>query len=148
MFNKIISKFSKNTPTPLSPAEMRAKALSLRTEAEALATSADNIEPPTADTRTAKEIATAANEPWVNVMQTRVDHDNPKNGFFELDWNDNFILMLRGAGFLGHTEEEVIDGWFKELCKSVAEEESVSMDGRATGYIKVTKTADGKVEVS
>ena len=45
--------------------------------------------------KTAKEIATEKKEPWVAVMDTHVNKDNIRNGFFELDWNEYFVLQLR-----------------------------------------------------
>ena len=46
-----------------------------------------------------KERATAKNEPWVSVLNTHVNKENIRNGFFELDWNDQFILQLKQAGY-------------------------------------------------
>ena len=47
---------------------------------------------------TPKERATAKGEPWVSVLDTHVNKDNIRNGFFELDWNDLFVLQLKQAG--------------------------------------------------
>ena len=41
-----------------------------------------------------KTTATALGEPWVAVLDTHVNPENPRNGFFELDWNEHFIVML------------------------------------------------------
>jgi hypothetical protein len=69
----------------------------------------------------AKDKATRLKEPWVGVLETHVNKDNVRNGFFELDWNDLFVLKLKqeGYGFDGDKEEEIIDRWFRELCASV-----------------------------
>jgi len=45
-----------------------------------------------------KEIATEKKEPWIAVLDTHVNKDNIRNGFFELDWNEYFVLQLREAG--------------------------------------------------
>ena len=37
---------------------------------------------------TPKERANRKKEPWVGVLNTHVNKDNVRNGFFELDWND------------------------------------------------------------
>jgi hypothetical protein len=70
---------------------------------------------------TPKERATAKGEPWVSVLDTHVNKDNIKNGFFELDWNDLFVLKLKqeGYGEDGDKDEEIIDRWFRELCANV-----------------------------
>lgn len=68
-----------------------------------------------------KERATRKKEAWVGVLNTHVNKDNIKNGFFELDWNEYFVLKLRqeGYGADGDLEEEIVDRWFRELCANV-----------------------------
>jgi hypothetical protein len=99
---------------------------------------------------TPKERATARGEPWVAVLETHINKDNLKNGFFEIDWNDEFVLQLKqaGYGFDGDPVEEIVDRWFRELCKNVANEEGVDMSDRGAGFINVKKIAEGKSEVS
>jgi|FreactcultureFD7_1027221.scaffolds.fasta_scaffold54808_1 hypothetical protein len=97
---------------------------------------------------TSKERATENKEPFIAVTNTHVNPDNVRNGFFELDWNEYFVLQLRTAGYLGETEEEVVDRWFNELCKNLGAEEGVNMDRRGAGYISRALRDDGKTEVS
>jgi hypothetical protein len=68
-----------------------------------------------------KERATRKKEPWVGVLQTHVNQDNIRNGFFELDWNEPFVLKLKqeGYGADGDPDEEIVDRWFRELCANV-----------------------------
>jgi len=68
-----------------------------------------------------KEIATRKKEPWVGVLNTHVNKENVRNGFFELDWNKYFIVQLKqqGYGVEGDPDEEVVDRWFRELCANV-----------------------------
>jgi hypothetical protein len=68
-----------------------------------------------------KDRATKLKEPWVGVLNTHVNKDNIRNGFFELDWNDDFVLKLKqeGYGFDGDADEEIVDRWFRELCANV-----------------------------
>jgi hypothetical protein len=70
---------------------------------------------------TPKERATRKGEPWVGVLDTHVNKDNVRNGFFELDWNEPFVLKLKqeGYGADGDKEEEIVDRWFRELCANV-----------------------------
>lgn len=74
-------------------------------------------------TLTPKEMATARKEPYVTVLETKVDPNNPSSGYFELDWNSYFIDDLRKAGYTGVTEEEIIDKWFKALCQNILDED-------------------------
>ena len=69
----------------------------------------------------AKDRATKLKEPWVGVLNTHINQDNIRNGFFELDWNEEFVLKLKqeGYGFDGDKDEEIVDRWFRELCANV-----------------------------
>jgi len=98
--------------------------------------------------KTPKEIATEKKEPWIAVLDTHVNPENIRNGFFELDWNEYFVLQLRTAGYVGDTDEAIVDSWFSELCRNVGAEEGVNMDRRASGYINVNNLGDGRTEVS
>ena len=99
---------------------------------------------------TPKERATAKGEPWVAVLDTHVNKDNIKNGFFELDWNEQFIVQLKqaGYGFEGDPEEEIVDRWFRELAYNMLTEAGVAEPERVTGgFINVTKLSGGKASV-
>lgn len=97
--------------------------------------------------KTPKEIATELKEPWVAVLTTHVNPENIRNGFFELDWNEFFVLQLRTAGYIGETDEAVVDEWFTELCKNVGNEDGVDMTRRGSGFININSLGDGKTEV-
>lgn len=99
---------------------------------------------------TPKERATKKGEPWVSVLDTHVNKDNIRNGFFELDWNELFVLKLKqeGYGFDGDPDEEIVDRWFRTLCRDIAGEEGIDMTDRGAGFINVKKIAEGKSEVS
>jgi hypothetical protein len=68
-----------------------------------------------------KERATRKKEPWVGVLNTHVNKENVRNGFFELDWNEHFVLQLKqeGYGTNDDPDEEIVDRWFRELCANV-----------------------------
>ncbi len=87
---------------------------------------------------TPKERATRKNEPWVSVLNTHVNKDNIKNGFFELDWNEHFIVQLKqeGYGFDGDKDEEIVDRWFRELCANVVMDEGINQPVN-TGVIDI-----------
>ena len=95
-----------------------------------------------------KDLATQNKEPWVCVLNTHVNKENIRNGFFELDWNEYFVLQLRSAGYRGESDEEIVNQWFTELCRNVATEEGIDMSRRGTGYINVNNLGNGRSEVS
>ena len=89
---------------------------------------------------TPKERATRKNEPWVGVLNTHVNKENVRNGFFELDWNDQFVLQLKqqGYGFDGDKDEEIVDRWFRELCANVVVDEGINVPVN-TGVIDINQ---------
>ena len=94
-----------------------------------------------------KKAATKAKKPWVAVLNTHVNHHDIKNGFFELDWNNEFIEQLLDAGYKGETNEQIVDAWFKTIARNILEEQGLDPN-RDSGYIKLYKRDDGKSEVS
>ena len=96
-----------------------------------------------------KTYATKKGEPWVNVLDMKVNDDNIRNGFFELDWNDLFIeqLLSNGYGSEGDVPEEVVDRWFKDIVYNMLQDEGLDTT-RNAGYINVVPLAKGKSEVS
>ena len=97
---------------------------------------------------TPKERATARGEPYVSVLDTHVNKDNVRNGFFELDWNDEFIVQLKqaGYGYDGDPEEEIVDRWFRDLATNMLVEEGQNPN-RGAGYININRLPGGKAEV-
>jgi hypothetical protein len=72
--------------------------------------------------KTPKELATEAGEPWVEVLGMDIDPNNPGDGAFELDWNDKFVANLVRAGYQGKTDQDIVDNWFKAVCRNVIQE--------------------------
>ena len=101
-------------------------------------------------TTDAKAEATKNKQPYVTVLNVEMKDNNPRNGFFELDWNEFFIRDLRLNGYQGDSEEEIVDAWFKELCGNVARDQGVASPDTpmGAGYINTKNLGDGKSEVS
>ena len=94
-----------------------------------------------------KKQATKDKKPWVAVLNTHVNPKDIKNGFFELDWNNEFIEQLLDAGYSGETNEQIVDAWFKTIVSQMLEEEG--QDPRTgAGYINVVPIDKGKSEIS
>jgi hypothetical protein len=111
-----IDKIRAEAERSIAVAEEAAKAAKASTEAAERAQEAED--PAKLDP---KARATRKKEPWVGVLETHVNKDNVRNGFFELDWNDLFVLKLKqeGYGEDGDKDEEIVDRWFRELCANV-----------------------------
>lgn len=94
-----------------------------------------------------KEAATKKGEAWVAVLDTQINPNNIRNGFFEIDWNNEFIEQLLDAGYSGETNEQIVDQWFRTIVYQMLEEEGQDPTVGA-GYINVVPIDKGKSEVS
>jgi len=96
-----------------------------------------------------KERATLRGEPYVAVLETHVNKENIRNGFFELDWNDEFIVQLKkaGYGFEGDPDEEIVDRWFRDLAGNMLAEAGQDTSRVFGGYINVNRLGNGKASV-
>lgn len=77
----------------------------------------------TVKVKSAKELATKKGEPYVSILNVELDSDDIGNGAFELDWNDIFVAKLIKAGYQGKTDADVVDNWFKTVCRNILTEE-------------------------
>jgi hypothetical protein len=96
-----------------------------------------------------KARATERGEPYVAVLDTKVNPENVRNGFFELDWNDLFVVQLKqaGYGFDGDPEEEIVDRWFRDLAANMLEEAGQDPTRSSAGYINVSKLPNGRAQI-
>jgi len=104
-------------------------------------------------TKTPKEIATEKGEPYISVLSVELDKKNMGNGSFELDWNDAFVKELRAAGYPGKTDEDVVDMWFRNICRNILAEtyeQDVAQKSAPDNvrYINRITGNDGRTEVS
>ena len=99
--------------------------------------------------RNPKEYATRRKEPWISVLDVKVNEDNVRNGFFEMDWNKYFVAQLIEAGYGvdNDPEEEIVDRWFRDIVYNMLSEEGLDTN-RNSGYINVVPISKGKSEVS
>jgi hypothetical protein len=142
--DKIKAKAKAEAEASLKAAEDSAKVAKTALDAAEAAQKAEAVAK-----MTPKDRATAKGEPWVSVLDTHVNKDNIRNGFFELDWNELFVLQLKqaGYGFDGDPDEEIVDRWFRDIVRNMLGEEGLDTS-RGAGYINVVPIAKGKSEVS
>lgn len=98
-----------------------------------------------------KDRATKKGEPWVDVIDFKISNENIRNGFFELDWNEQFIVQLKseGYGLEGDPDEEIVERWYRDICAHVAAEEDIPMNNRTVGNLNLSirKLPDNKSEI-
>jgi len=67
--------------------------------------------------------ATELDAPYIRVLDIGFNDGDVSQGYFELDWNSLFVQQLQEAGYSGRTDEEVVNLWFNDLCRSIAQEQ-------------------------
>lgn len=75
-----------------------------------------------------KRDAIVDKKPWVDVKKMDVNVDDPKQGYMELDWNDEFVAMLQNKGYTGESDESVVNKWFNDICRTVLLQEIEDQD--------------------
>ena len=75
-----------------------------------------------------KRCAIVDKTPWVEVKKMEVNVDDPKQGYMELDWNDEFVAMLQDKGYTGESDESVVNKWFNDVCRTVLLQEIEDQD--------------------
>jgi len=67
-----------------------------------------------------KTLATKKGEPYINIVSMDMEPGDTANiGSIEMDWNQNFIEMLQQNGYIGVSDEDAVDQWFRDVCKHV-----------------------------
>lgn len=130
----LLDKFFKPKKLPKPAAEPRAKA------------------PPAPPPKTAKELATERDEPYIAILSMDIDPENLHQGSFELDWNEKFISNLVRAGYMmkkDDSDSDIVDRWFQNVCRNVVletyEQEQAMNPQR---YVRSKDLGDGRSEVS
>ncbi len=94
-----------------------------------------------------KRRAEILKEPYVNVLHMDVNPENAKAGYIELDWNEHFVKFLHDNGYTGTSDEDVVNKWFNDVCRTVLIQEQADLDyglqEEMGDEIVVTKTESG-----
>jgi hypothetical protein len=87
-----------------------------------------------------KRQATMKKEPWISFVDSGFNPEQGIDGvFFELDWNPFWIDFLKLHGFVGVTEEQIVEDWFSEVCRSYAQPSGQlpsSVGGYPMGFVR------------
>lgn len=100
---------------------------------------------------TAKQAATAAGLPYVEIVQFHLDPTNLHQGSFELDWNEKFIADLVRAGYQlrkDDTDAEIVDRWFQTICRHVVMETWEQEQAmQPNGFMSKKNLGNGRSEI-
>ena len=112
------------------------------------------IRVPKSPEKTAKQIATENNEPYVAILTMDIDPANLHQGAFELDWNEIFIARLVKAGYMmkpTDADSDLVDRWFQNVCRHVVMEtweQEQAIRNSGTQYVRTRDIGDGRTEIS
>lgn len=87
-------------------------------------------------------------EPSVDIKKIDFDHNNPHLGSFELDWNKEFISLLKKHGYSGQTDEMIVNSWFIDLCRTIAVEEINNLPDIPKVLIDKRNVGNGRTSIS
>lgn len=90
-----------------------------------------------------KKLATLQGDPWVKVIKMELEKDKPGSGFFELDFNEDFVEYLANNGYEGSDNDTIVDSWFNDLCKNIVMEGLEDNQGNAKSFD--TKSKEGLI---
>ena len=74
------------------------------------------------------------------------DPVDPSKTYFELDYNEQFVIYLQENGYHG-SEEDVINKWLNDVCYSILDDMAVA-DPDFIRTVKSVRRIDGKTEHS
>jgi hypothetical protein len=122
--------------------------------ADASSVTAESAPPAVTETKTKpkkprkKKEKPVKEEPRVNVLGFDFDPKNPSMGSMELDWNAEFIEMLRANGYRGVNPEDLVDQWLNDVARNIItsnEQNPPNLDG--SRYVTRTDLGDGRTEI-
>jgi hypothetical protein len=87
-------------------------------------------------------------QPEVKVIKMDFDPTDPRQGSMELEWNDQFIQLLRQHGYTGDSEEALIDAWLNDICRNIIGQPAVGTVPEYSRFVRRQDLGDGKTEVS
>ena len=101
----------------------------------------------------AKVVPPPKQDPRVDVLKFDFDPKNPRIGSIELDWTSEFVELLTEHGYYGNTEEEIVDLWLNDVCKTIIANQFPGAAANAAALaganmVNRKKVGEGKTEVS
>jgi hypothetical protein len=75
-----------------------------------------------------KKQAEILQEPWVNIVKMEINPETATAGYVELDWNEHFVKMLSENGYTGRSDEDLVNKWFNDVCRTVLIQEMSDQD--------------------
>jgi hypothetical protein len=131
-----------------------ANASAVKTESAPLASTKTNTKPKKPRKPKAakvQETPTPEVQPEVKVVKFDFDPANPQIGSMELDWNAEFIEMLRQHGYRGVNPEALVDAWLNDVARNIINSSQPSTQQNPDGtsrYVNRRDLGDGLSEFS
>jgi hypothetical protein len=75
-----------------------------------------------------KQVATIKKEPYIKVLSEYHPQNGQSGLELEFDWNEFWIKELVANGYVGYNEDQIVQMWFEDLCRSVVTENMEAQD--------------------
>jgi len=90
-------------------------------------------------------------QPHVKVVNFEFDPLNPRLGSMELEWNPEFVDLLKTYGYNGDSSEQIVDNWLTDVCRNIAANSDPTNNVASfenSRYISRKRLDDGRSEIS
>jgi len=89
-------------------------------------------------------------EPKVDILKFDFDPADPRLGSIELDWNSEFVELLTKHGYVGNSEEEIVDRWLNDVCRTIISNQypGTNTSISAATLVNRKNLGEGKTEIS
>lgn len=91
-----------------------------------------------------KEVATINKEPFISVSSVYDPAKGVQGLSFSFEWNDFWVKTLHDTGYRG-TDEEMMNHWFMDICRSAILEESLSSPESSATQKIIKRVVDDQV---
>ena len=99
-----------------------------------------------------EKVVTPKVEPKVDILKFDFDPKDPRLGSIELDWNTEFVELLVNHGYVGNSEEDIVDKWLNDVCRNIVANQypgtNTSMPLSGANIVNKKDLGSGKTEVS
>lgn len=91
-----------------------------------------------------RKVADLSDQPYMSMPKISWDPVNPSKTYFELDYNEQFVILLEQNGYVG-SEEDIINKWLNDVCSSILDEMAMN-DPDFVKTVRTVRRDDGLTE--
>ena len=82
--------------------------------------------------------------PWAKIHFNYNEEEDPGNIQTEIVYNEYFIKKLQEQGYIGNTNDDIVQSWLSQVFAANVDPSDLNFDGDVTKTFVKSKTIDGK----